>query len=95
MKGLTLVADPTKKAKDTEFEGGYDILKHSLVPKHRKLSEKEITELLAQHNISILQLPILPSNDPVAKKMNLLPGDIVEVKRDGATKGYSYYRRVV
>ena len=85
---------PAKKTQKVEIEG-FDILKHILVPKHRKLTEQEVKQLLENYDISELQLPTLPSTDPVAKKLGLKPGDVVEVTRDGITKKYPYFRRVV
>lgn len=72
-----------------------DILKHSLVPKTTKLSEKEVEELLKKYNISHVQLPSISIKDPLAKALELEPNDIIRIERISPTGKNDYFRRVV
>lgn len=74
----------------------FDIHTHILVPKHTKLSNKEIDELLNTYNVSKRQLPRISKNDAAIKDMKLKVGDIVKIKRESPTVGeYTFFRVVV
>jgi len=74
----------------------FDIHTHILVPKHTKLSNKEIDELLDAYNVSKRQLPRISKNDAAIKDMKLKVGDIVKIKRESPTVGeYTFFRVVV
>ena len=73
----------------------FNITKHVLVPKHRIMSKKEVEQLLKNYHISIHQLPLIKEKDVVVKEINAEVGDIIEITRDGPTKGYLFFRRVV
>jgi len=74
----------------------FDIHTHTLVPKHIKLGEKEVKELLKTYNISKRQLPKIAKNDSAIKDMKLKAKDVVKIKRKSPTAGeYSFYRVVV
>ncbi len=66
-----------------------------MVPKHEKLSEKEVQRLLERYNISKKQLPKMLSSDPVAKALDLKPGDVVKITRKSRSAGESVYYRCV
>ena len=73
-----------------------DITKHSFVPKHIKLTEEEVQELLTQYNISLKQLPNIKKSDPVIKELNAKPGDVIKIMRRSQTAGeYLFYRVVI
>jgi DNA-directed RNA polymerase subunit H len=72
-----------------------DILKHILVPKTTKLSEKEIKELLDQYNISKVQLPSISIKDPLAKALGLETNDIIKIERQSPTGKNYYFRRAI
>lgn len=72
-----------------------DIQKHSLVPKHTKISEKDKKALFEQYNISIKQLPKITRNDPAIAHLEVKPGDIIKISRSSATAGKSIYYRGV
>lgn len=72
----------------------YNITKHILVPKHRILSKNEIEKLLKTYNISLQQLPLIKEKDPVIEAIGAKEGDIIEIKRDGPTKSFYFFRRV-
>lgn len=68
---------------------------HILQPKHIKINEKEVKELLAKFNISKAQLPKIFSTD-TALPQNCQTGDIVKIEReDSETNKINIYYRVV
>jgi len=77
------------------LDADIDILKHESVPDHRAMSKEEVDELISRFKISILQLPLITSKDPVVKRIEAVVGDVVEVKRKGPPTTHIYYRRVV
>ncbi len=73
----------------------FDITKHSLVPKHSKLSATDKKKLLEKYKVSIIDLPKIYSTDPAIQKLNLVPGDIVKIERVSLTSGNTTFYRVV
>ncbi|GBC69939.1 hypothetical protein HRbin01_01646 [archaeon HR01] len=73
----------------------FDILEHSLVPKHELLSESEAEELLKRLNITKQQLPYILVSDPVVKRLGAKVGDIIRITRHSETAGTAVYYRVV
>ncbi len=67
---------------------------HILQPKHTKLKEKEIQEVLERFNISKAQLPKILSNDPAIPE-GCVVGDVIKIERKDEDKIYPYYRVVV
>jgi len=69
---------------------------HILQPKHIKLKEKEMEELLKRLNISKAQLPKILSSDPALPEGCQI-GDVIEIERKDpeADKINKYYRVVV
>ncbi|NCN51865.1 DNA-directed RNA polymerase subunit H [archaeon] len=67
---------------------------HILQPKHIKLNEKEIEEVLTQLNISKSQLPKILSSD-VALSEECEIGDVIKIERKEESELNSYYRVVV
>jgi len=72
-----------------------DILKHELVPKHEILSTAEKKELLEGMSITERQLPKVLDSDPVIKKIEAKPGDVVKITRKSQTSGETVYYRLV
>lgn len=70
------------------------MVKHILIPKHRKLSDDEAEKLLKKYNISKKQLPRMKLGDPAILEMNPERGDIIEIIRDSPTTGKSFFYRV-
>ncbi|ABU81834.1 DNA-directed RNA polymerase, subunit H [Ignicoccus hospitalis KIN4/I] len=54
---------------------------HVLVPQHVKLSPEEAVEELRKWGLRVEQLPLLKASDPVARELDLKPGDIVKIIR--------------
>lgn len=67
---------------------------HILQPKHIKLNEKNVTELLTKLNISKAQLPKILSTDPSLPDESEV-GDIIKIERKLDGKINLYYRVVV
>ncbi|MBD3259279.1 DNA-directed RNA polymerase subunit H [Candidatus Woesearchaeota archaeon] len=70
-------------------------IKHSLVPKHTKMGERSVKELLEKYNISKVQLPKILNNDPALKGLGIKVGDVIKIERKSLTAGNSEYYRVV
>jgi DNA-directed RNA polymerase subunit H (RpoH/RPB5) len=66
---------------------------HILQPKHSKLNEKEVKELLLKFNISVAQLPMIKIIDPALPAGSKI-GDIIKIERKNE-EGKSFYYRVV
>ena len=73
----------------------FDIGKHSFVPEHIKISDKEKDEFLTKHNINISQLPMILLNDPAIEHLDINVGDIIKIKRKSPTNLESIFYRVV
>jgi DNA-directed RNA polymerase subunit H len=74
----------------------FDVTKHELVPKHAKLSEKEMKELFEKYAIELQNLPRIFKNDPGIQHLDVKDGDIIKISRKSPTAGEtSFYRRVV
>lgn len=69
---------------------------HILQPKHTKLKEKEIEELLEKLNISKAQLPKILSSDPALPE-GCEVGNVIKIERKepDSEKIHPYYRVVV
>ena len=74
----------------------FEIFKHTLVPKHEILSEKEKSQLLAQYKIRPYQMPQIKATDPAVKAIGAKAGDLLKIVRKSATAGeHISYRYVV
>lgn len=67
---------------------------HILQPKHIKLNEKEVEELLTRLNISKVQIPKIFLTD-TALPPGCQIGDIVKIERKEGDKINIYYRVVI
>lgn len=69
--------------------------KHQLVPRHIKLSNEEVTEMMDKYLIrGKIQLPYILHNDPIAKWLGLKQGDVIKIERYNENSGLAYYYRV-
>jgi len=66
-----------------------------LVPKHAKLSESEIKELLDQYKITVKELPKILKSDPILEDMEVRSGDVIKIFRKSPTAGETIYYRGV
>ncbi|MBW2997252.1 DNA-directed RNA polymerase subunit H [Candidatus Woesearchaeota archaeon] len=68
---------------------------HVLIPKHKKLSEKEKKDLLETYHITINELPAILKSDPALAGTDVDVGDIVKIERDSPTAGKTVFYRGV
>lgn len=74
----------------------FDVAKHILVPKHSKLSERDLKELMEKYNLSLKELPKILASDPAIEDLSVKEGDVVKILRNSPTAGATvFYRRVV
>jgi DNA-directed RNA polymerase subunit H (RpoH/RPB5) len=73
----------------------FNILKHSLVPKHRVMNNIEVKTIMERYNLqSLSQFPEISRFDPVAQVIGLRPGQVCEISRPSKTAVISNYYRV-
>lgn len=73
----------------------FNILNHSLVPKHRVMSEDEVIKVMLKHNITERkQFPDISRFDPVARVIGLRPGQVCHIVRPSKTAVIADYYRV-
>jgi len=68
---------------------------HILVPKHEKLTKKEIEKLLKDYNVSIMQLPGISKKDPAIDSLNVEEEDVIKITRKSYTDNETIFYRVV
>ena len=95
----------TKVFKEKEFRGTelfwlnaivFNITKHVLVPKHIKMTEEDVKELLAKLYIqSKFNLPVMLKSDPITRYLDLSSGDVCKIIRYSPTSGEFVSYRVV
>ncbi len=73
----------------------FDINKHELVSKHKKLSDSEKSKLFEKFNIIGKELPKISLNDPAIANLGAKQSDIIKIERVSKTAGVSYYYRQV
>lgn len=67
----------------------YNVTEHVLVPHHQAIrDETEIREILRRYQLpDRFKMPLIPSNDPVARYLALKPGQIVCITRPSPSCG--------
>ena len=76
-------------------ELAFAVTRHVRVPRHHVLSQREKEELLRRLACDDAALPKLSPQDPVAKFLQLVPGQVVRVIRTFGTLEPEVYYRVV
>jgi DNA-directed RNA polymerase subunit H (RpoH/RPB5) len=70
-------------------------VKHMLVPNHQKVPAEEVATLLKENYAKKLQLPLIRFHeDPIARMIGLVPGDVVRITRPSPTAGECIMYRV-
>jgi DNA-directed RNA polymerase subunit H len=69
--------------------------KHSLIPKHVKLSDKEKEALLKKYNITLSELPKILKDDPAIQSIGAKSGDVIKIIRKSPTAGEAVFYRGV
>ena len=73
----------------------FNILEHSLVPKHTILNKEEEEEFRKQYNIlDNTQIPTISYFDPVSLVLGIRPDNIVKIERYSRTSINSLYYRI-
>ena len=73
----------------------FNILNHILVPKHRILSNLEVTNIMAKYNITEKSLfPEISRFDPVARAIGIKPSQVCHIIRPSKTAIEANYYRV-
>ena len=72
----------------------YDATLHVLSPKHEKLSDVEITELLKTFNVEYAKLPKISLSDPAIENFEAKLGDVIKITRPSPTTGTTVYYRM-
>ena len=73
----------------------FNVLQHTLVPKHRVLSKEECEQVMKTYNMNSLeQFPEISRFDPVSKAIGIRPGQVCEITRKSKTAVESIYYRV-
>lgn len=73
----------------------FNILEHSLVPKHRVLTKTQDDEIRKRYNVSSnSELPDISRFDPVAMAIGIRPGQICEILRPSKTSITSKFYRI-
>ena len=73
----------------------FKIDKHSLIPKHIKLSDKQKEKLLEQYNISLKGIPRMLRTDSAIQSLNAKPVNVIKIIRKSLTAGETVFYRVV
>ena len=73
----------------------FNILNHSIVPKHRTMTESEVKVVMAKHNLGkTTEFPDINRFDPVAVAIGLRPGRVCEIIRPSKTSIDGMYYRI-
>lgn len=73
----------------------FNILKHTLVPEHRVISEDDVKTIMKRFNITDkVQFPDISRFDPVARAIGLRPGQVCHILRPSKTAITTDYYRI-
>lgn len=71
-------------------------IEHALIPKHKKISDKEKKDLLDRYNITLNDLPLIYKSDPAIAGLDAQAGDVIRIERNSPTSGKTqFYRGVI
>lgn len=70
-------------------------IEHALIPKHKKISDKEKKDLLDRYTITQNDLPFIFKSDPALIGLDVEAGDVVKIERLSPTAGRTYFYRGV
>lgn len=98
--------DPIAKVPDYDIttfldsELYFNPTKHILVPRHVKLTAEEAQEFYQRNRLTPKQMPMMSSDDVIAKYYGYKPGDVIRLERTNLSKSMLVdhsvsYRRVV
>ena len=73
----------------------FNVMENYLVPRHSILPQEEVDALLSRYEIDLSQLPKILMEDPCAKAIGAVPGNVIKIERESPTAGLSLYYRLV
>lgn len=86
--GIFIVVESIKRLQ-------FNILKHSMVPKHRILTLDETDVVMKRYNITQkMNFPDISRFDPVARAIGIRPGDVCHITRPSKTAIEADYYRI-
>ncbi len=71
------------------------IVEHQFIPRHERVSEEEVQNLLKDYSIKKSQLPKVEKSDPAIRHLEPKRGDVVKITRVSPTAGRAVYYRVI
>ena len=93
-KKVTSKKEP-KKVVPKEETQEYDATLHVLSPKHEKIPDDQVTELLKTFNVEYAKLPKISLSDPAIENLEVKLGDVIKISRPSPTSGNTVYYRMV
>ncbi len=73
----------------------FKVDKHTLTPKHVKISDREKAQLLEKYHVTSKEMPKILKTDAAIREIEAKPGDIIKIIRKSPTAGESFFYRVV
>ena len=73
----------------------FKVDKHTLTPKHVKISDKDKTQIFEKYHVTSKEMPKILKTDSAIKELEAKPGDVIKIIRKSQTAGESYFYRVV
>ena len=88
-------SNPVRSINVKKMAEQFDILKHSLVTEHVKLSDEEKKSLLESLNIRLNQLPMILKSDVAIQQLDPKSGEIIKIIRNSPTNIKQEFYRVI
>ena len=73
----------------------FKVDKHTLTPKHSKLSDKEKQALFERYKVTQKELPKIFKTDAALRELDPKVGDVIKIIRISPTAGQTFFYRVV
>ena len=70
-------------------------MQHVLIPKHKKVSEKEKKAVLDQYKVTVNELPSIKKSDAALAGLDAEVGDVIRIDRSSPTAGQTVFYRGV
>ncbi len=73
----------------------FNVDKHTLTPKHVKVSDREKKQILELYHATLKDFPKIYRPDPAIVNLDVKAGDIIKIIRNSPTAGETAFYRVV
>ena len=73
----------------------FKIDRHTLIPKHSRLSDAQKEKLLEKYKISVKELPKMLKTDSAISSLDPKAGDVIKITRKSLTASEADFYRVV